>query len=65
MSPEQARGEAVDSQADIWSFGVVLFELLTGVSPFARKTMAETLACSPQRLTTGCCRHRRRRACAI
>jgi predicted Ser/Thr protein kinase len=43
MSPEQARGETVDTQGDIWSFGVVLFELLTGVSPFARRTTADTL----------------------
>jgi Tol biopolymer transport system component/predicted Ser/Thr protein kinase len=44
MSPEQAKGKSVDKRADIWAFGVVLFEMLTGRQLFTGETASETLA---------------------
>jgi serine/threonine protein kinase len=44
MSPEQARGKPVDKRTDIWAFGCVLFEMLSGCRPFAGETASDVIA---------------------
>ena len=44
MSPEQSQGKSLDTRTDVWAFGCVMYEMLTGRSPFARTTIIDTLA---------------------
>ena len=65
MSPEQARGTAVDKRADIWAFGCVLYEMLTGRRAFGGDEVSDDRWRSPERSPTGTrCRPELRRRSA-
>ena len=65
MSPEQARGKPADTRADIWAFGVVLFEMLAGRRPFEGDEISDTLAGVLKMIRPGnCCHTTRLRLCS-
>ena len=63
MAPEQAKGKPLDKRVDIWAFGCVLYEMLTGQRAFAGEDVTDTLAADRRaRIPTGRrCRPTRRR----
>ena len=65
MAPEQARGKAVDRRADIWAFGIVLYEMLTGRRAFAGDEISDVLAAvlDARSGPVGAARRRRRPPC--
>ena len=66
MSPEQAKGKTVDRRADVWAFGAVLYEMLTGKQPFHGDDITEILAAVVKRSRRLMrCRRRRRPRFAI
>lgn len=59
MSPEQARGEKVDVRTDLWSLGVVVYEMMAGCTPFERSTASEVIALILEREPPPLARYRR------